>query len=99
MRQKFSESAEQFIDIFKREKNRCRMYMPEVEIVRMTQNGLEFELRKKFEGMEFRDLFELSSRATRHESLLREVRHRNTNSYGTYFQEVDVETKVNVDVA
>lgn len=36
--------------------------MPETKIMRMTQNGLEFELRKKFEGMEFKDSFELSSR-------------------------------------
>ena len=30
--------------------------IPEIEFVKMATRGMNFELRKKFEGMEFRDL-------------------------------------------
>ncbi len=55
---------------FKRAKARCLSGLPEVDFVKLAQDGLDFELRKKFEGMTFFNLFELSERATRYESIL-----------------------------
>ncbi|XP_028100424.1 uncharacterized protein LOC114299795 [Camellia sinensis] len=98
-KQRQGESAEQYIDRFKKLKNRCHVYMPEIEIIRLAQNGLDFELRKKFEGMMFRNLFELSSRATSYEAILREEQHRNAASSGTYYQEVEFDMEVDIDVA
>ena len=74
-KQRQGESVEQYIDRFKKLKNRCHVYMPEIEIIRLAQNGLDYELRKKFEGMMYRDLFELSSRETSYEAILREEQH------------------------
>ena len=98
-KQRQGESAEQYIDRFKKAKNRCHVYMPKIEKIRLAQNGLDFELRKKFEGMMFRDLFELSSRATSYEAILREEQHRNAASLGTYYQEVEFDMEVDIDVA
>ncbi|XP_028066773.1 uncharacterized protein LOC114269606 [Camellia sinensis] len=55
------------------------------------------EMESKFHAQFYRTEPK-SSRATRYESILREERHRNANSYGTYFQEVDVEIEIDVDV-
>lgn len=47
------------------------MAFPEREFIKLAMNGLEIELHKKLEGMEFKDLFELFTKATRYEWLLR----------------------------
>ncbi|KAJ4958259.1 hypothetical protein NE237_025370 [Protea cynaroides] len=59
------EKVEDFIARFKRARHRCPLVLPEPEFVKLAQNGLEFELRKKFVGMDFRDLFELATAAAR----------------------------------
>ena len=51
--QNLDEKATQFITRFKRARNKCRVMLPEPEFVRLTQNGLEFRLRKKFDLTEF----------------------------------------------
>ena len=84
-KQRQGESVEQYIDRFKKVKTRYHVYMPEIKVIRLAQNGLDFELRKKFDGMMFRDLFELSSRATSCEAILREEQQRNAASLGTYY--------------
>ena len=61
---------------FKRIKTRCLTTLPEAEYVKITIDGLNFELRKKFEGITFIDLFELSERASRFEGLLKEENQR-----------------------
>ena len=53
------ESANQYIMQFKKARSRCRLVLPKIEYMRITHNGLHFELWKKFEGIEFNDLFEL----------------------------------------
>lgn len=62
LRQDFGETAEQFLDRFKRSKNKCHVLLPESEFAKLALNALDLERRKKFEGMEFRDVFELSAR-------------------------------------
>ncbi|KZV58259.1 hypothetical protein F511_01110 [Dorcoceras hygrometricum] len=39
----------------KKMKNRCKVFLPEGEFVKMAQKGLDFELRKKFQGMDFKE--------------------------------------------
>ena len=47
--------------------------------------GLDIELRKKFQGMEFRDCYELVAKVTEYEDLLKEESQRRKTSMGTYF--------------
>ena len=54
----------------------------------MAQRGLDIELRKKFQGMEFRDFYELSTKVAEYEELLREEKQRRKVAIGTYYQEV-----------
>ena len=44
--------------------------IPEIEFVKMATGSMNFELRKKFEGMEFRDLYELATMAARYKKIL-----------------------------
>ena len=78
LKQKPDESAEQFIMRFKRIRTRCLTTLLEVEYVKIAIDGLNFELRKKFEGITFIDLFELPERASRFEGLLKEENQRKT---------------------
>ena len=57
----------------------------------MAQRGFDIELRKKFQGMEFRDFYELPTKVTEYEELLKEESYRRTKSKGTYCQEVNQE--------
>ncbi|XP_065877525.1 uncharacterized protein [Euphorbia lathyris] len=91
---KGGERADQFIARFKKMRNRCNVYLPEVEYVKMAQRGLNIELRKKFQGMEFRDFYELAAKVTEYEDLLREESHRKKSAMGTYCQKIYHEVAV-----
>jgi hypothetical protein len=67
LKQKPDESVEQFIMRFKKIRTRCLTTLPKAEYIKIAIDGLNFELRKKFEGITFIDLFELSERAFRFE--------------------------------
>ncbi|KAK9291684.1 hypothetical protein L1049_019633 [Liquidambar formosana] len=90
-RQIFGETVEQYLARFKKARIRCRVTLPEHEFVRLAQNGLEFELHKKFEGMSFVDLYEMSTHASRYERLLKEEEQRRNSSFGTYYQDPNYE--------
>ena len=62
--QRGGELAESFITHFKRMKNRCKIHLPEIEYVKIAHRGLDIELRKKFQDMEFRDFYELAAKVT-----------------------------------
>ena len=51
----------------------------------MDQIGLDMEPRKKFQGMEFRDFYELAAKVTDYEELLREESQQRNTSMGTYY--------------
>ena len=72
---------------FKKIRTQCHTNLPEVEYVKIAIDGLNFELRKKFEEITFIDLFELSERASKFEGLLKEENQRKNSSYGTYYQD------------
>ena len=92
--QKSGESADLFIARFKKMRNRCKIHLPETEYVKMAQRGLDIELRKKFQGMEFRDFYEMAVKVTEYEELLKEENYRRKKSMGTYCQEVNQEVAV-----
>ena len=60
----------------------------------MTQRGLNIELRKKFQGMEFRDFYELPSKVTEYEELLKKESYWRKKSMRTYCQEVNQKVAV-----
>ncbi|GKV12203.1 hypothetical protein SLEP1_g23382 [Rubroshorea leprosula] len=85
--QRPGESSENYLMRFRKARMKCHVALPEQEFVKLAQNGLDIELRKKFEGMEFRDFFELSYKVARYENLLREESQRKATSQGTYYQD------------
>ena len=85
------ESVESFITRFKRMMNRCKVHLLETEYVKIAQRGLDIEMRKKFQGMEFRDFYELVAKVTKYEELLREESQWRKTSMKTYYQEVNYE--------
>ena len=72
-------------------RNICKIRLPETEYVKISQRGLDIELRKKFQGMEFRDFYEFVANLTEYKDLLREESKRRKTSMGTYCQEVNYE--------
>ena len=89
--QRSGETADRFIARFKRMRNKCKIYLPETEFVKMAQRGLDIELRKKFQGMEFRDFYELAAKVAEYEELLREESQWRKAAMGSYCQEVDTQ--------
>ena len=59
--------------------------------MKMAYRGLDIELRKKFQGMEFKDFYELDVKVTEYKELLREESQQRKTSMGTYCQEVNSE--------
>ena len=57
----------------------------------MAQRGLDIDLRKKLEGMEFRDFYAIAAKVTKYEELLKEESYRRKKSMRTYCQEVNQE--------
>lgn len=65
------------------------VFLLEPEYIKMAQKRLDFDLRKKFQGMKFRDFYELAAKLSENEDLLREENHENKTSLGSYFQQVE----------
>ena len=61
------ETTDFFISRFKKMRNKCKIHLPKTEYVKMAQRGLNIKLRKKFQGMEFRDFYELIAKVTEYE--------------------------------
>ena len=79
------ELVESFITCFKIIRNRCKIHLPKTKYVKMAQRGFGIELRKKFQGMEFIDFYELHVKVTEYEELLKEESQRKKTSMGTYY--------------
>ncbi|GKV43324.1 hypothetical protein SLEP1_g50628 [Rubroshorea leprosula] len=92
--QKPGELFEAFLARFRRARLKCRVALPEQEFVKLAQNGLDIELRKKFEGMEFRDFYELSYKVARYENLLKEDIQKKAASHGTYYSDPNFDLDV-----
>ena len=61
-------------------RNRCKIHLLETKYVKIAQRGLDIELRKKFQGMEFSDFYELAAKVIKYEELLREESQRRKTS-------------------
>ena len=59
--------------------------------MKIAHRGLDVELRKKFQGMEFRDFYELVAKVLEYEELIREESQRRKTSMGTYCQKGNFE--------
>ena len=59
--------------------------------MKIGQRGLDIDLRKKFQGMKFRDFYELVTKVTEYEELLKEESYRRKKSMGTYCQDINQE--------
>ncbi|GKV39528.1 hypothetical protein SLEP1_g47286 [Rubroshorea leprosula] len=94
MVQRPGETSEAFLARFRKARLKCRVALPEQEFVKLAQNVLDIELRKKFEGMEFRDFFELSYKVARYENLLREDTQRKSASHETYYGDANFDLDV-----
>ncbi|XP_024171894.1 uncharacterized protein LOC112177886 [Rosa chinensis] len=86
MYQAAHESAQDFLDRFKAARNKCRVNLGELEFVRIAQQGLNYELRKKYEGVDIRDIFELTTSVDRYEAIIREENQARSASKGTYYK-------------
>ena len=92
--QKNGETVDLFISRFKKMRNKCKIRFPKTEYVKMAKRGLDIELRKKFQGMEFIDFYELVAKVTEYEELIKEESYRRKKSMGIYGQEVNQEVVV-----
>ena len=45
-------------------RNRCKIQLSKTKYVKIAQKGLDIKLRKKFQGMEFREFYELAANVT-----------------------------------
>lgn len=71
--------------------NRCHLDIPECDFVKIAQSYLNYKLNKKFEGMEFTDLSELVSCATKYEKILKEEIQRKNSSRRFYYKDANIE--------
>ncbi|XP_059659104.1 uncharacterized protein LOC132305484 [Cornus florida] len=86
-----SESVETFIARFKKAKLKCQVSLPEPEYIKLALNDLDIEHRKRFDGVEFQDLFDLVNRDSRYEKILKEEKERRNTSKGTYYKDPNYE--------
>ena len=82
--QRNGETVDLFIPRFKKMRIMFKIHLPKTEYVKMDRTGLDIELRKKFQGMEFRDFYELAAKVTEYEELLKEESYQRKKSMGTY---------------
>ncbi|XP_059623179.1 uncharacterized protein LOC132266344 [Cornus florida] len=85
------ESVMSFLFRFRWAKFKYNLSLPPEEYVKMAMNGLEFELRNKFEGVQFHDLFDLAGKMAKYEELLRQEQDRKNSSKGTYYRDPNYE--------
>ncbi|KAM2350183.1 hypothetical protein ACFX1X_013612 [Malus domestica] len=105
MAQASDESPMDYLTRFKSARNWCRVPLPEVEFVRLALNGLDVEYKKKFLGVNFRDMYELAQHVEQYDYLLREEKISKAPSRGTIYKNPTVSYAsgegecVNVDAA
>ncbi|KAM1309879.1 hypothetical protein ACFX2I_006583 [Malus domestica] len=80
------ESPMDYLTRFKSARNWCRVPLPEVEFVRLALNGLDVEYKKKFLGVNFRDMYELAQYVEQYDYLLHEEKISKASSRGTIYK-------------
>ncbi|XP_059639027.1 uncharacterized protein LOC132281329 [Cornus florida] len=104
--QLLNESVETFVARFRKAKLKCRVSLPEPEYIKLALNGLDIEHRKRFDRVEFQDLFDLADKTTWYEEILKKEKEKKNSSKGTYYKDpnyevfsVEVGDELEVDVA
>ncbi|KAI5343008.1 hypothetical protein L3X38_010884 [Prunus dulcis] len=77
MHQGSNELVQEYLGKFREARARCTVNMHEHEFVKLAQGGLLLDLRKKFEGIEFCDIYDLLLQVDRYEALLKEEQQKN----------------------
>ncbi|KZV57405.1 hypothetical protein F511_35155 [Dorcoceras hygrometricum] len=83
------EFVDMFVDRIKKMKNRCKVLLQKGELVKMAQKRLDFELRKKFQWMEFKDFFEICSKVAEYEDFLKEESYKKKTMLSSYYQDIE----------
>ncbi|KAI5334801.1 hypothetical protein L3X38_024934 [Prunus dulcis] len=93
--QKPSELVQEYLGRFRDARARCTVYMPEHEFAKLAQGRLLLDLRKKFEGIEFRDIYALLLQADGYEALLKEEQQkgRTTLVHAVDIEDIDSEER------
>ncbi|KAM1195624.1 hypothetical protein ACFX2J_022083 [Malus domestica] len=86
MAQAFDESPMDYLTRFKSARNWCRVPLLEVKFVRFALNGLDVEYKKKFFGVNFRDMYELAQHVEQYDYLLRKEKISKAPSQGTIYK-------------
>ncbi|KAM2239367.1 hypothetical protein ACFXTI_008925 [Malus domestica] len=86
MAQASDESPMNYFTRFKSARNWCRVPLPEVEFVRLALNDLDVEYKKKFLGVNFRDMYELAQHVEQYDYFLREEKILKSPSRGTIYK-------------
>ncbi|XP_059638807.1 uncharacterized protein LOC132281087 [Cornus florida] len=101
-----SKSVETFVTRFRKVKLKCRVSLPEPEYIKLALNGPDIEHRKRFDGVEFQDLFNLANMDSRYEKILKEEKERKNSFKGTWYKDPNYEVfsaevgdELDVDVA
>ena len=93
VKQKPDEKVDQFVRRFNKARAMCKVQIPDIEYVRIAQDGLTPELRKKFGTDDFKSLVDMVYKVSKYESILDEDFTRANSSLGTYYrdQSYDIE--------
>ncbi|KAM1520283.1 hypothetical protein ACFX1Z_022995 [Malus domestica] len=86
MAQASDESPMDYLTRFKSARNWCRVPLPEVEFVRLALNGLDVKYKKKFLGLNFRDMYELAQHVEQYDHFLREEKISMSPFRGTIYK-------------
>lgn len=70
MIQQTNESVEKYMSRFKNAQSRCYTPLKETEYVKIVQNGINLDLKKKFDSQGFPNLFQLTFLVVNHETIL-----------------------------
>ncbi|KAI5316407.1 hypothetical protein L3X38_036114 [Prunus dulcis] len=88
MRQGSNEPVQEYLEKLREERARFKVNMLEHEFVKLAQGGLFFDLRKKFESIEFHDIYDILLRVDRYEPFLKKEQQKNRpTSRSTFYRD------------
>ncbi|XP_021801443.1 uncharacterized protein LOC110745629 [Prunus avium] len=89
MHQGPNESVHEYLGKFRETRARCTVNMPEHEFAKLAQGGLLLDVQKRFEGIEFHDIYNLLLQVDRYEALLKEEQQKNwPTSRSTFYRDL-----------
>ncbi|KAI5327032.1 hypothetical protein L3X38_026428 [Prunus dulcis] len=94
MRQGSNESVQEYLGKFREARARCTVNMPEHEFAKLAQGELLLNLRKKFEDIEFCDIYDFLLQVDRYEALLKVEQQKNwPTSQPTFYRDLPKPSK------